>query len=207
MFTGLVHGVARIVEVLPQGNGGGRQLRVDAGTVPGFRAAAGDSIALNGACLTAITVDGACFSAQVSEETLARTAGLDRPGEVNLETALRLGDALGGHLVAGHIDAVGVVISMTALAASWQLDVRAPAELGRFIAPKGSVTIDGVSLTVNRLSDGPNGCEFSVSIIPHTHAVTTLGGLTAGSRVNLEVDLIARHVERLLAHAGGLRRD
>jgi len=207
MFTGLVHGVAHIVEVLPQGTGGGRLLRVDAGQVAGFRAAAGDSIALNGACLTAITVDGACFSAQASEETLARTAGLDRPGAVNLETALRLGDALGGHLVAGHVDGVGVVISMSALAASWQLVVRAPAELGRFIATKGSITIDGVSLTVNRVSDRPDGCEFEVSIIPHTHAVTTVSSLSAGRRVNLEVDLIARHVERLLAHAGRQRGD
>jgi riboflavin synthase len=135
----------------------------------------------------------------VSAESLARTAGLDRPGPVNLEKALRLADRLGGHLVSGHVDGLGTVQRFEQIAESWLLVVRAPAALGRYLAYKGSVTVNGVSLTVNQIQDRPDGCDFSVNLIPHTVAVTTLAALTVGHRVNLEIDLIARYCERLLA--------
>jgi riboflavin synthase len=199
MFSGLVRGVARIERVERLAAEGGVRLTVDARDVPGFVAAVGDSIALNGACMTATAVDGARFTVDVSAESLARTVGLDAPGEVNLEPSLRMGEALGGHLVAGHVDGVGEVVRFTAVHESWELVVAAPRELARYLAYKGSVTVNGVSLTVNRVSDTPTGCEFSLNIIPHTYAVTTLRSLQAGSRVNLEVDLIARYVERMLA--------
>jgi riboflavin synthase len=199
MFSGLVRGVARIERVERLAAEGGVRLTVDARDVPGFVAAVGDSIALNGACMTATAVDGARFTVDVSAESLARTVGLDAPGEVNLEPSLRMGEALGGHLVAGHVDGVGEVVRFTAVHESWELVVAAPRELARYLAYKGSVTVNGVSLTVNRVSDTPAGCEFSLNIIPHTYAVTTLRSLQAGSRVNLEVDLIARYVERMLA--------
>jgi len=202
MFTGLVMGMARIERVEPLGAGdGGVRLWLDAGSVPGFKAAVGDSIALAGACMTATAVDGARFSVEVSRESLNRTAGLDRPGEVNLETSLRLGDALGGHLVSGHVDGVGVVRRMAPVAESSELVVRAPVALAKCLAYKGSVAVDGVSLTVNRVDDLADGagCDISINLIPHTCAVTTLGRLRAGDRVNLEVDLIARYVERMLS--------
>jgi riboflavin synthase len=206
MFTGLVMGVARIecVELLA-GNEGGVRLSLDAGAVPGFAAEVGDSIALNGACMTATTVNGARFTVDVSRESLSKTAGLDAPGEVNVETSLCLGDKLGGHLVSGHVDGIGIVQSMAPVAESWELVVRAPRALGKFLAYKGSVAVNGVSLTVNRVTDvadaagADGGCDISINIIPHTHQVTTLRLLRAGSRVNLEIDLIARYVERMLA--------
>ncbi len=182
MFTGLVQGVARIVDVRPIAAGGGVRLTVNADGVPGFRSVAGDSIAINGACMTATQVEGTQFSCDVSRESLACTVGLDRPGEVNLESALRLGDTLGGHFVAGHVDGVAEVVRMTPHAESWELVVRASVELGPLIATKGSVTVNGVSLTVNRVLDTPDGCEFSINIIPHTYAGTTLRLLGAGTR-------------------------
>jgi riboflavin synthase len=135
---------------------------------------------------------------EVSRESLSRTTGLVAAGDVNLEQSLRLGDRLGGHLVFGHVDGVGEVVRFEPLGASWELEIGVGRELGRFIAVKGSVTVDGVSLTVNRVADSPAGCEFSINIIPHTFEVTTLRGLRAGSRVNIEVDMIARYVERML---------
>ena len=149
--------------------------------------------------MTAVHVDGSTFTVDTSRESLARTSGLDAPGEVNIETSMRLGDALGGHLVAGHVDGVGEVVAMTQVHESWELVVRAPTELSKYLASKGSVAIDGVSLTVNRVVDTPRGCEFSVNVIPHTYRVTTLRSLRAGDRVNIEVDLIARYVERMLS--------
>jgi len=199
MFTGLVQGVGRIVEVEPLAVDGGVRLGVDARAVPGFSVEIGDSIALNGACMTATRVDGTCFSVDVSRESLSKTVGLDRPGEVNIETSLRLGAQLGGHLVAGHVDGIGDVLRYAQVHESWELVVRAPPELARYFAYKGSVAVNGVSLTVNRVQDTPAGCELSMNIIPHTHEVTTLGGLRPGSRVNLEADLIARYVERMLS--------
>lgn len=198
MFTGLVQGVARIEHVERLAADGGVRLTLDARSVPGFAAEVGDSIALNGACMTATQVDGHRFTVDVSGESLSKTAGLDAPGEVNVETSLRVGDKLGGHLVSGHVDGIGEVLRFTQVHESWDLVVRAPGELGRYLAYKGSVTVNGVSLTVNTVTDTPAGCEFSINIIPHTYAVTTLRNLRPGSRVNLEVDLIARYLERLL---------
>jgi len=199
MFTGLVQGVGRIVEVEPLAVDGGVRLAVDARGVPGFSVEIGDSIALNGACMTATEVAGACFSVDVSGESLSKTVGLDRPGEINIETSLRLGAQLGGHLVAGHVDGIGEVLRYAQVHESWELVVRAPPELAKYFAYKGSVAVNGVSLTVNRVHDTPAGCELSMNIIPHTHEVTTLRGLRPGSRVNLEADLIARYVERMLS--------
>ncbi len=199
MFTGLIQGVARIERVEPLADGGGVRLTVDAAAVPGFGAAVGDSIALNGACMTATTVSGARFTVDVSRESLSKTAGLDAAGEVNVETSLKLGDSLGGHLVSGHVDGIGEVVRFTPVHESWELVIRTPAALGRFLAYKGSVAVNGVSLTVNAVADLPAGCEFSLNIIPHTYQVTTLRNLRAGSRVNLEIDLIARYVERMLS--------
>jgi riboflavin synthase len=198
MFTGLVQGVARIEHVERLAADGGVRLTLDARSVPGFAAEVGDSIALNGACMTATQVDGHRFTVDVSGESLSKTAGLDAPGEVNVETSLRVGDKLGGHLVSGHVDGIGEVLRFTQVHESWDLVVRAPGELGRYLAYKGSVTVNGVSLTVNQVTDTAAGCEFSINIIPHTYAVTTLRNLRPGSRVNLEVDLIARYLERLL---------
>ncbi len=199
MFTGLVQGVGRIVEVERLSVDGGVRLTIDASGVPRFRAEAGDSVSVAGACMTAVRVDGSTFAVDASKESLARTTKLDAPGEVNIETSMQLGDALGGHLVAGHIDGVGAVVAMTQVHESWELVVRVPSDLSRYFAYKGSVAIDGVSLTVNRVADTPSGCEFSVNVIPHTYRVTTLRSLRAGDRVNIEVDLIARYVERMLS--------
>jgi riboflavin synthase len=202
MFTGLVQGRARIERVEPvvassAATEGGVRLTLDASQVPGFAAEVGDSIALNGACMTATSVQGTRFTVDVSRESLARTAGLDAPGEVNLETSMRLGDKLGGHLVSGHVDGIGSVVSVTPAAESWTLVIRAPRALAKYLAYKGSITVDGVSLTINRVDDHDAGCDFALNIIPHTWQVTTLSRLAPGARVNLEVDLIARYVERM----------
>ena len=199
MFTGIVRGVGRIVEVERLEVDGGVQLTIDARDVPDFEVGVGDSVAIAGACMTAVRIQGSTFAVDTSKESLARTAGLDAPGEVNIETSIRVGDSLGGHLVAGHVDGVGEVVSMAQANESWQLGVRVPSELAKYFAYKGSVAIDGVSLTVNRVADGARGCEFAVNVIPHTYRVTTLSSLRAGARVNIEVDLIARYVERMLS--------
>ena len=207
MFTGLVQGIARIVRVeaiSAPAAGSGVRLTIDAGAVPGFAAAVGDSIALNGACMTATAVTGARFNCEVSAASLAATVGLDVDGEVNLERSLRIGDALGGHFVAGHVDGVGAVVSFTPVGESWHLVVHAPRALARYIALKGSIAVNGVSLTINSVRDlagDADGCEFAINIIAHTLAVTTLRDLRPGGRVNLEVDMIARYLERMLAAA------
>jgi riboflavin synthase len=175
------------------------RLTIDARRVSLAGTKVGDSIAVNGACMTITSLAGQRFTVDVSRESLARTVGLDTPGEVNLETALALGDALGGHLVSGHVDGVGEVVRFAPIGESWELVVRAPRELAKYFAVKGSVAVDGVSLTVNRVTDTAAGCELSINLIPHTIEVTTLKRLTPGARVNLEVDLIARYVERMLA--------
>jgi riboflavin synthase len=156
--------------------------------------AVGDSIAVNGCCLTVVARAGARFEADVSQETIACTVGLAAPGEVNLEKSLRLADRLGGHLLTGHVDGVGEVVAFAPAGESYRLVVRAPAPLTKYIARKGSIAVQGVSLTVNRV----DGAEFEVNLIPHTLAVTTLKALAPGARANLEVDLIARYVERML---------
>jgi riboflavin synthase len=192
MFTGIVEGIGRIAAALPRGEGLRIAVEVDALDRSAIRV--GDSIAVAGCCLTVVEKSGDQLSFDVSAETLACTARLDRPGRVNLEQALRLSDRLGGHLVSGHIDGVGVVAGFEAVAdGSTRLEVDAPAALARFIAAKGSIAVDGVSLTVNAVA----GPRFAVNLIPHTLVVTTLGELAPGARVNLEVDVIARYVARL----------
>ena len=207
MFTGIVTAVGSIVGVQPLGVDAtaGVCLVVEAPAGYLGDVAPGDSIALNGACMTATRIDAARlrFEADVSAESLARTSGLDRPGRVNLELALRLGDRLGGHLVSGHVDGVGEVLALQPTGESTELRLRCPRELARFVAVKGSLVVHGVSLTVNRVSDEPDGCLISINLIPHTMAHTTLGELRAGSRVNLEIDLVARYLERLSSAPAG----
>lgn len=200
MFTGIVEAVGKIRAVIPQGQdeNAGVRLEVDAGGLPMDKIRVGDSIAINGACMTVVEKTGEVFKVDVSRESLDKTVGLDREHEVNLEKALALGDMLGGHLVSGHVDGVGTVRRFTPVAESWELVVEAPAALGKFLAYKGSVAIDGVSLTVNKVQDTGAGCLFSINLIPHTVEVTTFRNLSVGSKVNLEIDLIARYVERML---------
>ncbi len=197
MFSGIVAAVGRITRIDPLEQG--VRLTVDTAGLGLDDVALGDSIAHNGVCLTVIGIDGRNAQFDVSKETLNCTAGLDAPGEVNLEKALRLSDRLGGHLVSGHVDGVGTVRSFERVGESHELVIVAPKPLARYIARKGSITVQGVSLTVNRVTDVEDGCEFSINLIPHTVQVTTLGSLKAGSRVNLEIDLIARYAERMMA--------
>ena len=203
MFTGIVAAVGRIERVEALGEGAGVRLTVDGGALDLQDVSIGDSIAIQGACMTAIEVDRGRFVVEVSRESLSKTVGLDAPGEVNLEKALRLADRLGGHLVSGHVDGLGEVVVFEPVGESWRLDVRVPAELAKYLAYKGSVTVDGTSLTVNRVTDLPDGrCDASINLIPHTLQSTTLKRLALGARVNLEIDLIARYVERMLPGRG-----
>jgi len=204
MFTGIVAAVGSIQSVTPLAGGldAGVRLAIDAGGLPLADVGLGDSIAINGACMTVVEKDERSFAVDVSRESLNRTAGLDQPGEVNLEKALTLAERLGGHLVSGHVDGLGTVHSFEQVGESYKLVVDAPAELGKFLAYKGSVVVNGVSLTVNNVEDLPGAgacCRFSINLIPHTIAVTTLKHLAAGAKVNLEIDLIARYVERMLS--------
>lgn len=201
MFTGIVTAVGRITSVMPQGEGedAGVRLHIDAGDLPMDDVMPGDSIALSGACMTVVKKMDGGFAVDVSRESLSRTAGLDMPGDINLEKALQLGDRLGGHLVAGHVDGIGVVSRFAPVGESWELVIKAPKDMAKYFAYKGSVAVDGVSLTVNRVEDTDDGCLFSINLIPHTIEVTTLKNLSPGKRVNLEVDLIARYVERMLS--------
>ncbi len=205
MFTGIITGVGRIVASHPLGSSlaHGRRLTIE--TPAGYLddVSLGDSLAINGACMTATSLDLSAhrFTVDVSAESLARTCGLDQAGSVNLEKALRANDRLGGHIVSGHVDGIGQVTHFAQVGESWELRVVAPAALARFLAYKGSITVNGVSLTVNQVRDlegGQSGCEISINLIPHTVGHTALGQLGAGSRVNLEIDLIARYVERML---------
>ena len=198
MFTGIVATVGRIERVEPLGADAGVRLTIDSGGLDLSDVSPGDSIAIQGACMTATVIDGSRFVVEVSKESLSKTSGLDRPGAVNLEKAMRLDDRIGGHLVSGHVDGLGRVASFEPVGESWRLVLRAPAGLAKYFAYKGSVTVNGVSLTVNRVADVAEGVEFEINLIPHTIAVTTLKSLKAGERVNLEVDLIARYVERML---------
>ncbi len=201
MFTGIVAAVGKITSITPLGNqpGAGVRLTVDAGGLPMTDVALGDSIALNGACMTVVSKAESGFTVDVSRESLNRTVGLDGLGEVNLEKALTLADRLGGHLVSGHVDGVGTVRKFEPVGESMELVVAAPKELAKYLAYKGSVVVNGVSLTVNRVADTAEACEFSINLIPHTVEVTTLKHLKPGARVNLEIDLIARYVERMLS--------
>ena len=193
MFSGIITDIGHIVRAADRN--GGLRLSVETRALGMDDVQLGDSIAVNGVCLTVVEKKGNAFTVDVSRETLNCTVGLEQQGaRVNLEKALRLADRLGGHLVSGHVDGVGEVIAFADLGESWKLTVRAPQALAKYIAVKGSVTINGVSLTVNEVS----GAAFSVNLIPHTVAVTTLNELRAGTRVNLEIDLIARYVERMM---------
>ena len=205
MFTGIVAAVGKISSVTPLVGGtfAGVRLEVDAGPLSLQDVALGDSIAINGACMTVIEKTATAFCVDVSRESLNCTAGLDAPGEVNLEKALTLAERLGGHLVSGHVDGLGVVRKFAPVGESWELVIAAPQGLAKYLAVKGSIVVNGVSLTVNRVDDQDlaalDRCLCSINLIPHTIASTTLKHLRVGTQVNLEIDLIARYVERMLA--------
>lgn len=210
MFTGIITGVGRITAVHDLGSSlhHGKRLTLQAPEGYLDDVALGDSIALNGACMTVTTFDLDLhqFTIDISAESLARTSGLAQLGRVNLEKALRANDRLGGHIVSGHVDGIGSVTHFEQIGESWELRVMAPPELAKYLAYKGSITINGVSLTVNRVEDflehdgplGLRGSEVSINLIPHTVDNTALGSLQAGSHVNLEIDTVARYVERML---------
>jgi riboflavin synthase len=208
MFTGIITGLGRIVSVHDLGDSPlhGKQLTIE--TPPGYLddIELGDSIAINGACMTVTHLSAAeqRFQIDISAESLDKTAGLATPGEVNLEKALRAHDRLGGHIVSGHVDGIAEVLSLNQAGESHELRLRCPAALAKYLVYKGSVTVDGVSLTVNTVADQALtlDCVISINLIPHTLSHTALRRLGPGSRVNLEIDTIARYVERMLSHAG-----
>ena len=203
MFTGIITGVGRIAAIRALGSSLSHGKRLSIGCPALFLddVRLGDSIAINGACMTVATLDMEAhwFEVDVSAESLDKTAGLSQPGPVNLEKALRANDRLGGHLVSGHVDGVGVVNKFEQVGESWELLITAPQALAKYLAYKGSITVNGVSLTVNRVMDSPQDCQISINLIPHTVQNTTLGTLTAGAPVNLEIDQIARYVERVVS--------
>ena len=202
MFTGIITGVGRIVAVHDLGSSldHGKRLTIEAPAGYLNDVGLGDSIALNGACMTVTTLSPPLqqFTIDISAESLLKTAGLDQIGSINLEKALRANDRLGGHIVSGHVDGIGQVTHFAQVGESWELRILAPRELGKYLAYKGSITVNGASLTVNRIKDTPAGCEVSINLIPHTVQNTALGTLHEKAPVNLEIDLIARYVERML---------
>jgi len=203
MFTGIVAAVGQIETVTPfeHPEYAGLQLKIHVGDLEMHDVKLGDSIAIQGACMTVTSLpDTQHFTADVSYESLHKTHGLQKPGPVNLEKSLKIGDAIGGHLVSGHVDGLGKVITFKPVGESWLLVVQAPRSLGMYLAYKGSITVNGVSLTVNDVKDTPEGTEFSINLIPHTIEVTTLKHLQPGDPVNLEVDTIARYVQRMLQY-------
>lgn len=206
MFTGIITGMGQISAVQPLGDTAAHGKRLVITPPAGYLddVGLGDSIALNGACMTVTTLspDTQQFTVDISAESLLKTTGLDTPGPINMEKALRANDRLGGHLVSGHVDGIGEVTQFAQVGESWELRVLAPRELAKYLAYKGSITVNGVSLTVNRVSDAAEGCEFSINLIPHTVQNTALHALAVGAAVNLEIDLIARYVERMLSSAG-----
>ncbi|MDR5833264.1 riboflavin synthase [Caballeronia sp. LZ034LL] len=203
MFTGIVAAMGRIEKVTPLGaQDAGVRLTIAAGGLDLSDVELGDSIAIQGACMTVIQKTPKSFDVDVSRESLNKTVGLGEAGAgVNLEKALRAHDRLGGHLVSGHVDGLGVVSKFEPVGESHELRIVAPKDIGKYLAYKGSVTVNGVSLTVNAVTDRPDGSEFSINLIPHTVEVTTLSTLKAGTQVNLEIDLIARYVERMMSAA------
>ena len=197
MFTGIIEttGIIEKADVTPANT----RLTINALRLGLHNVAIGDSISVGGCCLTVVAKSPETFSVDVSNETLSMTTGLIQGNEVNLEKSLRFGDRIGGHLVSGHIDGVGLVTAMEDLGASWRLEIDAPKDLAKFVARKGSITVNGVSLTVNKVSDALSGSAvFEINIIPHTHQVTTIRLLRKGAKVNLEIDQLARYVERML---------
>ena len=202
MFTGIITGVGHIAAINALGSSlaHGKCLTIECPPHYLDDVGLGDSISLNGACMTVTTFDAKSsqFTVDVSAESLLKTAGLAKLGPVNLEKALRANDRLGGHLVSGHVDGVGTVTQFDQVGESWELRVLAPSELAKYLACKGSITVNGVSLTVNRIHDQKEGCEVSINLIPHTVQNTALGKITQGDNVNLEIDQIARYVERML---------
>jgi riboflavin synthase len=195
VFTGIIIATGRVVSLAEKG--GDLEMGIDAAALEDSRMALGDSVSVQGACLTVARKQGTTFFADVSRETMAKTTlGAYGPGsKVNLEPSLRAGDALGGHMVSGHVDAVGTLRTLVEDARSWRMEFELPESLMRFVAPKGSICVNGVSLTVN----GVAGRTFDVNIIPHTLKVTTLGDLKAGDGVNIEIDVIARYLARLMS--------
>ena len=200
MFTGIITAVGQIRSAEAKGDGLHLVVEVPAGYLDDV--ALGDSIAIQGACMTATQLNDTNFSLDISRESLNKTIGLDKVGPVNLEKAMRLNDRLGGHLVSGHVDGVGKVAHFAQVAndeyGSWLLRIEAPKELAQYLAYKGSIVVNGVSLTVNQVEDTVNACVIDINLIPHTLENTTLGKLKSGNAVNLEVDLIARYVARML---------
>jgi riboflavin synthase len=202
MFTGIITGIGSITQIenLGADNSFGKRLTIAAPAGYLSDVGLGDSIALNGACMTVTTFDASVdqFTIDISAESLSKTAGLNMVGRINLEKALRAHDRLGGHIVSGHVDGVGEVTHFALVGESWELRILCPASLAKFLATKGSATINGVSLTTNTVQNVSGGCEISINLIPHTIENTALGDLKVGSSVNLEIDLIARYVERML---------
>ena len=203
MFTGIISGCGRILEAQPLGPQPEHGKRLTVSAPPHYLddVHVGDSIAINGACMTVTELQGSPpqFHVDVSMQSLQLTVGLSQPGPVNLEKALRANDRLDGHLVSGHVDGIGQVTRMAPVGESWELRLRAPRSLARFLAYKGSITVNGVSLTVNEVLDADGGCDVCINLVPHTVQNTTLGTLQPGQGVNLEIDLIARYVERMLS--------
>jgi len=206
MFTGIVAAVGQIERIEPLTAVGadeqntGVRLHVNSAALDLSDVKLGDSIAIQGACMTVTSLTPAGFTFDVSKESLNRTVGLAELGPVNLEKAMRIGDAIGGHLVSGHVDGLGHVVQFESVGESWLLVVQAPVSLAPFMAYKGSVAVNGVSLTVNTVNDVADGTQFSINLIPHTIAMTTLKHLKPGQAVNLEIDTIARYCERILAY-------
>lgn len=219
MFTGIVQAIGRIVAVEPVevrwgsdaspssqatadamgvSNTMGRRLTVDLGNLDAADIQLGDSIAINGACMTVVALQAKRFQVDVSAESLRCTVRLDQEGPVNLEKAMRANDRLGGHMVSGHVDGTAEVIRVMPIGESWCLEVRIPAEFSALVSEKGSIAIDGVSLTINTVVDGPQGTEISINLIPHTWQATTLHQRKPGDRVNMEVDQLAKHVARIV---------
>jgi riboflavin synthase len=211
MFTGIIQAIGHIDTVEKLGDG--FRLHIDAGKLDMSDVQLGDSIALQGACMTVVSMTASHFAIDISAESLDKTTGLDQPGHINLEKALRFNDRLGGHLVSGHVDGMGTVTLFEQVEqakqiksdgsqnneGSWHLVIKAPKSLAKYLAYKGSIVVNGTSLTVNKVEDLHDGCLMHINLIPHTLQNTTLQYLKAGSLVNLEVDLIARYVERMLA--------
>ncbi len=201
MFTGIISAVGKVVQVTALGDAANSGVSVwiesEKFNFDGLKL--GDSIAINGACMTAVEIEPSRFRVEVSRESLSKTTGLDRSGIVNLERSMRLGDSLDGHLVSGHVDGLGQVVIFEPVGESHHLVVRAGPELALYLAYKGSIAVNGVSLTVNSVEDHQDGCDFSINIIAHTYAHTMFSGLKAGDAVNLEIDPLARYVVRVVS--------